>query len=209
MGHLSLNEALTWLCFTTDVYLPSPSLALLILLPFHPPTWNPVVIPGTKTCKWGVLLNWYCQMWCEQVSCTPLISDTDDYAGAVPKARKGQALLPVDFHVFFPARQDCKLNFWDQGKSIFILFQLFQISYLRTILHVRILVSVYCVLCLWEIHRNAIFSLPYFARCMHSHQCWKQSHVRTVGIVRKHYFSVSWAKAFCGKQMKPQYFLNL
>lgn len=59
------------------------------------------------------------------MSCAPLISYTDDYAGAVPKARKGQALLPVDFHVFFPARQDCKLNFWDQGKSIFILFQLF------------------------------------------------------------------------------------
>lgn len=162
MWHLSLNEALTWLCFTTDFCLLSPSRALLFLLPFHPPSWNLVAIPGTKTCKWGVLLNWYCQMWCEQMSCAPLISYTDDYAGAVPKARKGQALLPVDLHVFFPARQDCKLNFWDQGKSIFILFQLFQISYLRTVLHVRILVPVYCVLCLWETHRNAIFSLLYF-----------------------------------------------
>lgn len=126
-------------------------------------------------------------------------SNTDDYASAVPKARKGQALLPVDFHVFLSARQDSKLHFWDQGKSIFALFQPFQISCLRTILHVGILVAVYCVLCLWETHTTAVFSLPYFAHYMRSHPVLKAVSRQECRNCQKALFFCQLSKGFLWK----------
>lgn len=126
-------------------------------------------------------------------------SNTDHYASAVPKARKGQALLPVDFHVFLSARQDSKLHFWDQGKSIFALFQPFQISCLRAILHVGILVPVYCVLCLWETHTTAVFSLPYFAHYMHSHPVLKAVSRQECRNCQKALFFCQLSKGFLWK----------
>lgn len=58
----------------------------------------------------------------------------------------------------------------------------------------------YIVCCASEKPTEMQFSVCcIFARYMHSHQCWKQSRVRTVGIVRKHLFFCQLSEGFLWK----------